>query len=363
MFDRDHILQGVDLAALADELLGPHSGTGASPTWPCPSPTHAQTGRTPPVSIFRSHQGEERWHCHGCGEGGTAIDLVMATRAVDVRGALELLGGRAGVRDQRDRVATPSQVRCQPRDRAVLTDPDGLRSYIDSCARRLWTSEGRAVRRWMTEQRGIPEDVLRVNHIGADPGRRRQPRPKGMPSAGWAVVLPVCEDGRPVFAQLRLLSSGPKRYLNASAELGPNPRLGLYEPAGEPRPCTLITEGVIDALSAASAGYRGAALLGAAIPGLSSRNPAAERLEERLRTLPGRLVSALDADAAGDRGSKRLQELVTPRDRNLARLRLPAGFNDLNDWMRSSSDWQRQVETELRTTLARSQRSMPVATR
>lgn len=273
MFDRDRILQSVDLAALADELLGEHAGRGSSQSWACPSPTHAQTGRTPPVAIFRSHQGEERWHCHGCGEGGTAIDLVMATRSVDVRRALEFLGGRAGVRHAPDGRSAVAPVRCRPRVQHALADPEGLRSYVDECARRLWTPEGRAVRRWMTDQRGIPEDVLRVNRIGADPGRTRQPRPKGMPSAGWSVVLPVCEEGRPVFAQLRLLSSGSRRYLNASAELGPNPRLGLYEPAGEPRPCTLITEGVIDALSAASAGYRGAALLGAAIPDVSATNP------------------------------------------------------------------------------------------
>ena len=79
MHDRDAILAAVDLAALADELLGSRRGTARSPTWPCPNAQHAQTGRTPPVTVFRSQQGHERWHCHGCGAGGTAIDLVLAT--------------------------------------------------------------------------------------------------------------------------------------------------------------------------------------------------------------------------------------------------------------------------------------------
>lgn len=365
MYDRDRILQAVDLTALADELLGQHSGTGRSQTWPCPSPTHAQTGRTPPVSVFRSHQGDERWHCHGCGEGGTASDLVIATRSVDVRAALEFLAGRVGVRDHPDPSAArgPARRHHRPLAREVLTDPEGLRSYVDACAQRLWTPEGRAVRRWLTEQRGIPDEVLRVNRIGADPGRQRQPRPRGMPSAGWSVVLPVCEEGRPVFAQLRLLSSGPMRYLNASAELGPNPRLGLYEPAGEARPCTLITEGVIDALSAASAGYRGAALLGAAIPDSSSTIPGVERLVERMEALPGRLVSALDADTAGDLGSQRLRKLSFARERDMARLHLPDGANDLNDWMRHSADWGLELGAELRTVLSCSQRSARALTR
>ena len=65
MYDRDRILDSVDLASLADEVLGEHHGPDRSPTWPCPNPNHAQTGRTPPVTIFRSNTGDERWHCHG----------------------------------------------------------------------------------------------------------------------------------------------------------------------------------------------------------------------------------------------------------------------------------------------------------
>src|SRR5260370_1429281 len=95
--DRDRILEAVDLPALADELLGPRRGRERSAMWPCPSPQHAQSGRTPPVSIFCTGRGEQRWHCHGCGIGGSAIDLVMATRGVQVRDALEELAARAGV--------------------------------------------------------------------------------------------------------------------------------------------------------------------------------------------------------------------------------------------------------------------------
>src|SRR3546814_10173512 len=79
MYDRDALLAATDLRALADELLGPPSGAGRSSTWHCPNAQHAQTGRTPPVTIFTSRRGEERWRCHGCGEGGTAIDLVIAS--------------------------------------------------------------------------------------------------------------------------------------------------------------------------------------------------------------------------------------------------------------------------------------------
>ena len=90
MYDRDALLAAVDLRALADDLLGHRSGTGRSPMWPCPNDQHAQSGRTPPVSIFTSRRGEQRWRCHGCGDGGTAIDLVLAARGGTPRDAMWL---------------------------------------------------------------------------------------------------------------------------------------------------------------------------------------------------------------------------------------------------------------------------------
>ncbi len=38
-----------------------------------PSPEHAQTGKTPPVSVDNE---KGLWRCHGCGLGGMAIDLL-----------------------------------------------------------------------------------------------------------------------------------------------------------------------------------------------------------------------------------------------------------------------------------------------
>ncbi len=356
MHDRDRILEATDLLALANEFLGPRARTARSPTWPCPSPNHAQTGRTPPVTVFRARNGIERWHCHGCGAGGTAIDLLLATTTLDVRGAIEALAARTGVREEAPTVATrrsPPRPVEQPRVR----DPAGLRSFVDDCARRLWTPQARGVLHWLTQARRIPEDVLRANRIGADPGRRRQPRPHGMPAAGWAVVLPVVEGDQPVFAQLRLLANrGRQRYLNASGDLGTNPRLGVYHPAHPHGSCTLITEGVLDALSAAAAGHRGAALLGAAVPEPDARNPAAEALARRLARLPQPIVTALDADPAGALATERLHRLLASHSVAPVAFHLPVGVKDLNEWMQHTPDWPRAMEAELRTALACSPR-------
>lgn len=349
MHDRDQILARTDLAGLADELLGPHSGPDRSPTWPCPNPNHAQTGRTPPVTVFDGHGGFERWHCHGCGAGGTAIDLVMAVRGVGVRDALEHLAGPSWQRAIA--VPGPSDRRCSRRATARrVADPAGLAAFIDDCSARLWAAEGARVRRWLTEARGIPEKVLRLNRIGADPGIRQE-RPQGMPTAGWAAVLPVHRDGDPVFAQLRSLGAGRLRYLNASGELAPNPRAALYEPTEQRGSCIVVTEGVLDALSAAAAGFRSVALLGASVPDPSRPSGVAAELRDRLTDLDGRLVLALDNDDAGRRGSDRLLALLGDRPQTI-RVAPPAAVKDVNGWMRSVGDeWPAVLADSMRTAI------------
>jgi DNA primase len=356
VLDRDRVVDAVDLRTLADELLGPRRGAARSATWPCPSPNHAQTGRTPPVSVFRSRTGEERWHCHGCGIGGSAIDLVMAVRGVPMREALEELARRAGLGDR----AAPSEpLRCRPageRPTAAggVSDPEGLAAYVEECADRLWRPEGRRVLRWLTRARGLPEDVLHLNRIGADTGGARQRRPAGMPSGGWAAVLPAYEAGRPVFAQLRSLSPlpGRPRYLNAAGALAPNPRVALYEPPRAAGPCLLVTEGVLDALSANAAGFRAAAVLGAALAAGGQGGKRAQLVAARLTAYGGRPVIAFDADAAGEWGGRRLQELLSERGVRSGRLHVPEAAGDLNGWMRASRDWKHTLGLAVRMSVA-----------
>ena len=330
MYDRDAIIAEVDLRALADELLGDHTGGERNPAWRCPNPQHAQTGRTPPVNVFTSHRGEQRWRCHGCGDGGTAIDLVMACRGVDLREAMQELADRA--------VQAPRQPDWEPR-RLVrpVTEPvrgcrdtEGLTAYVDSCERVLWRSDGAGVRRWLTEERGLPADVLRTNHVGADLGPRRQPRPDGMCRMGGA-VLPVIAGGEVVYAQVRVPHPRPDRprYLNPSADLAPNPRLARFRPPKVEHPEVLVTEGAIDALSAASVGYRAVAVLSAGYPDRS--------VAHALSRLPHPLVIAFDPDDAGRQGADRLAHLLDAELRPAAVLDLEHG--DINDALRHAQDW------------------------
>ncbi len=337
MYDRDAIIAAVDLRVLADELLGPHSGTAQTPTWRCPDSEHQQTGRTPPVNIFTSRRGEQRWRCHACGEGGTAIDLVMACRHIDIRDALDLLARRVGQHEQ-PAEWTPAPRRpitADTRESARgCNDQAGMDRYINFCAGALFAPEGQRIHQWLTEARGLPDDVLRANKIGADLGPRRQPRPDGMPRTGGA-VLPVLVDGHAVYAQIRVPNprgDGP-RYLNPTSELAPNPRMAHFQPADQRHPEVVVTEGTIDALSAATAGYRSIAVLSASYPD--------QVVAHTLSRLPDPLVLAFDQDDAGQAAAERLTTLLEAQLRPPANLILPE--DDLNESLVHSTDWPKEM--------------------
>lgn len=307
--------------------------------WRCPNPGHVQTGRTPPLSVFRGHRGEQRWHCHGCGEGGTAIDLLLACRGGNLREALNHLAGRVGHHhhgvdwEPLRRTARPTA-----KGAAGCRDPVGLQHYVDECAERLWQPEGRAIRRWLTDVRGLAADVLAENRIGADLGPRRQPRPDGMPRALGA-VLPVISRGAAVYAQIRVPHPGPDRprYLNPTTDLAANPRLARIQPAECSQPEIIVTEGGVDALSAAAGGYRAVAVLSA---GYSD-----EAASVALARLPHPLVIAFDADDAGQAAAHRLVALLKARQRPPVVLDLGSG--DLNDALLRSDDWPTSLSAKV----------------
>lgn len=332
LHDRSAIVAGTDLRVLADELLGAHKGE-RNPTWRCPNPNHTQTGRTPPVGVFEGHRGEQRWRCHGCGWGGTAIDLVVVTRSTNVLGALVYLSER-----QRNATAPmAAETRHAERRPPARPDPEGFARYVDDCARRLWRPEGRAVREWLTEGRGLDPETLRANRIGADPGPRTQSRPSGIPRASGAVLAAHDAAGTPVYAQLRLLRprDDQPRYLNPAGGLLENPRVTHLRPPEVRRREVLVTEGAIDALTAASAGYRAVAILGAGYPDAL--------VATHLARISGPIVLAFDPDPAGVLGSDRLAALLAARHRPASRLRAAGG--DLNDQhLAHRRDWPDRLD-------------------
>lgn len=361
-YDRDAILDRIDLAALADELLGPHRGRGPSATWTCPDPRHGpQTGRTPPVSVFTSRAGIPLWHCHACGAGGTAIDLVIASQGMRVRDALEWLAQRAGVaqtppRELPRREPPPPALRELPALRAAGEE---LSAYVAACERHLWSGHGGRWRAWLAA-RGFSDTVLRANRVGADPGPLHVPRAPGLPRRGHAVVLPVLTVKRqPAYLQARYLDveRAGRKYDNPVDALAPNPRVALvHTPRASARgPALVVCEGLPDALTVATVGLHAAAVLGAALPDAA----VARRVAQLAGTRP--VVIAFDNDPGGRRGADRLKELVAPLHRGpVMVLDLPSGA-DVNDWARRTGpSFARELSTQIASRLPLERALAPV---
>ena len=62
-------------------------------------------------------------------------------------------------------------------------------------------------------------------------------------------MLPVMDEGRAIYAQVRVPHPRPDRprYLNPSGDLAPNPRIARFRPASVQHPEVIITEGAMDA--------------------------------------------------------------------------------------------------------------------
>jgi hypothetical protein len=345
--DRDALLARVDLEALADELLGPRARP-AIRMWSCPNPDHHQTGRTPPLSVFTARSGHQRWHCHGCGDGGTAIDLLLATRnAEDVRDALDWLAHRVGLTPEPLPAGRPRALQVVPIAPRPLSVPPALDArtigqldaYAAACAEHLHSRAGREVWAWLTEQRAIPPEVIEAAGLGADPGPRRLPRPDGVPRVFPAVVFPVRQDGHVVYTVSRHLRPVASRWWNTAERVAPNPRLAFYDPPRRTASGIVVTEGPIDALSGLAAGYQAAAILGA-----GTNSPA---IADRLAATGKRVLLALDNDPEGHRAHERLASMLSDRDATWSTLPIPGHYSDLNEWHGANRARWREV---LRTT-------------
>lgn len=329
---RETLLAQFDLRDLADELLGAGRGKGRSRTWRCPLPQHGpQTGRTPPVTVY-ARGGIPRWRCQACGEGGTAIDLVMAARNVGTGEAFELLLDRLGGRPLAATQPAPA-----PPGRPSPRWPAAVADHVDRCEQLLWSDLGLPGRGFLA-RRALDEPVLRANRVGYDPGPALLPRTRGLPRGGPAVVLPVLDgEGKPVYLQARYLDpAGGRPYGNPAETLtGPSPRVAFPRPPGPEVDAgvAVVCEGQLDALSAAQAGYAAAAVLAAGLPDERVASALLDRYPDR------RLVLAFDDDTAGRNGAAKLARLLVDRGADPTRITaLTPPHGDLNEWLRTTPD-------------------------
>lgn len=324
--DRNELLRDVDLESLLDALSGPAQRR----RWRCPEREHPD--QHPSVTVTTGADGIQRWRCWSGGHHGTAIDAVMAAHHVSAGDAIGWLAERHGHWPAIERPAPPP-----PRE--IGAPSSDVIEYVQRAEKLLVTATGRPHREWL-HQRGLGDEVLHANRVGADPGRRYLPRPRGLP-AGWpAVVYPALSPGGAItYFQARYLDPPAHRskYDNPARVHATNPRIAWLRPVGDHRPGTLvITEGIADGLIAAQAGFDAAGILGC---GIADERLAADIADQVIRRSPVPEVAiCLDADTAGRDGASRLEGLLASYDVT-ARVVLPGCGTDLTDWATTDPRW------------------------
>lgn len=346
-YDRDEVLARTDLTALASELCGEPRGRGVGAKWHCPNPDHPDTH--PSMTVFRG-QRNQRWKCHSCGDGGTAIDLWMTVKRCDVRQAIEDLGDRARAPKEAE-PWSPSPRSANRPDLVASASPAGGRTdappepgppkvdpcveqYVATAAELLWGPRGEAARTWL-HNRGLTDDVLRANRVGYDPGRHVFSRPRGLPRRpqGAGVVYPVLgTDGIAVYFQLRYLdplAAGRDKYDNPWSGLATNPHVAVLRvPAPDPALAgiAVVAEGIPDGLVVAQVGAPVAAVIGSGNYGPDI----APRINRAFPT--GRLVIPWDADRGGRKGSCVLGARLVQLGRDVLLTAPPEEHNDIGKW-------------------------------
>ena len=326
--DRDDVLARVDLAQLADELLGGRKGSGATARWPSPVPGHPQTGATPPMSIFTTTRGEQRWTCFATGASGTAVDLMMVCRGMDFAEALNALSRRVGgdIGVGRPMPISPPA----PAVRPVGNPSPELDTWLAACREELWGPRGRRGLAYLTG-RGLHRATLRAHQVGFDPGPRVLPRAERLPQRPRSVVFPVFDaDGRPVYAQSRTLDPGRRpKYVNPRSSIAANPGFSFHPARPAQRsPWLVVTEGIPDALTVAAVGQDAVACLGV---GLAHGEAVVSGI---CAVAAGRPVAVcFDPDSAGMAAVGPLVRALAAEGVHGKIVRWTGG--DLNDWRRT----------------------------
>lgn len=328
------VLDRTDLSALLDELTQASGRIGPGRKWHCPMPYHDDHRAS--VTMFRDRHGHERWRCWSGDHRGDAIDLVVAVTGRERVHAIDWLATRAGMFP--DRPLPPVSPKASPTPEAAKVMDPLVARYVHACARVLHSSSGRPVRDWL-HARGIEDDTISANLIGADPGRDLMRRGRGLPyGSGLAATFPVYGPaGNLTYVQARYLDveATGRKYDNPSAALAPHPRLGFAVAPNLVRNDTLLVcEGMPDALIAAQGGFHAVGLLGAQTPD----ETVAARLANHASNIDAHVVLVCDPDAAGRRVAEALAPLLEVQG-HLSTVITPPGGLDLNDWATADRCW------------------------
>ena len=285
------------------------------------------------------------YYCYGCQAAGDAFTFVMETEGVDFKGALELLADRCGVALEAEAEDPREAERRRRRERlmALLERTAGFYERV------LWEAdEARAAREYLLG-RGLEESVLRAFRVGYSPSawdrvlvgsRRSGFSERELLDAGLAalsqrsrqafdrfrgrIMFPLADGrGRVIgFGARAMRDEQGAKYINtAEGELYHKGRqlygAHLARAHASRRGEVIVCEGYTDVIALHQAGLENSV-------GIMGTSMTAEQVTE-LRRMAGRVLLALDADAAGQRAMERAARVAAERGLELRVVALPAG--------------------------------------
>lgn len=281
------------------------------------------------------------YHCFGCGASGDIFTFVEATQQLDFKGALEFLAQRCGIELEAERADPAAPARRNRRDRLYALLERAATFYQRSLA-----SPAAAHARSYLAGRGLEPETLERFRVGWAPERwdslcaaagRAGFSEAELLAAGLAVrgrrggcydrfrgriVFPLAdEQGRVIGFGGRVLAGDGPKYLNSpEGELYHKGRhLYAHHLAREQAAragAVILCEGYIDVIAMHQAGFTNAVgLMGTALT---------EQQVRALGRLAGRVLLALDGDAAGQRATLRAAAFAQTANLSLEVVELPA---------------------------------------
>jgi DNA primase len=196
-----------------------------------------------------------------------------------------------------------------------------MRSFIVTCEKRLWCRSGRDALKFL-RRRGLSDQTIRAARLGYDHQKD-------------GVTIPWFDGKQLRMVNVRRLNGEPKYDAEAGSVRGilyPSAKLQ----AGDP---ILLVEGEFDALLA---NQEAGKIVQAVTTGSASDRPTAKTLAAVALCRP--VLTAFDADAAGDRAAK-LWRSILPHAR---RIRPPSG-KDITDSHQAGINLERWLLAEVRT--------------
>lgn len=154
---------------------------------------------------------------------------------------------------------------------------------------------------------------------------------------GARAIIPTWKDGKVIYWTGRAITEKQEAYRKYDNAEGAAPFFGLDNlKEAEPGEMVIITEGIFDALSLESIGYKTLAMHGLKL------NVLKETIKEYKDII---FLTALDNDEPGRKATKEINELLGIRS-----LTIPREYKDLNDWYKGGIDkFKEGIEASINT--------------